>query len=162
MPLTIRDATPADADVIADYNRQIAEETEGKLLDPGLIGPGVAALLADPTKGRYWVAELDGRIVGQIMTTYEWSDWRNGMIWWIQSVYVRAEHRRSGVFRALHDHVEQLARSTPEVIGLRLCVESENARAQSTYDSLGYEMTAYRVMQEFWMPANDTNGDDAC
>ena len=162
MPLTIRDATPADAPTIADYNNRIAAETEDKQLDPNLIGPGVEALLADPSKGQYWVAEFDGEIVGQIMTTYEWSDWRNGMIWWIQSVYVHADHRRSGVFRALHDHVEALARARPDVIGLRLCVEKDNTRAQATYDSLGYSTTEYRVMQVFWHDPETSNGDSEC
>ena len=162
MPLTIRDANLADAPVIAEYNMRIAEETEGKRLAPELIGQGVEALLADSSKGRYWVAEVDGGIVGQIMTTYEWSDWRNGMIWWIQSVYVHPEHRRSGVFRALQEHVEQLARAAPDVIGLRLCVEKDNTRAQATYDKLGYSMTDYRVMDVLWAKSDTSKGDKAC
>ncbi len=91
MNITIRDAVPADAGLIADYNNRLAEETEARSLDPDLIGPGVAAFLADPSKGRNWVAEVDGRIIGQIAVTF---DWRNGMIWWIQSVYVLADQRR--------------------------------------------------------------------
>lgn len=162
MPLTIRDATPADAPIIADYNNRIASETENKLLDPGLLAAGVRALLEDPSKGKYWVAELDGEIVGQIMTTYEWSDWRNGMIWWIQSVYVHADHRRAGVFRALHQHVEALANNKPDVIGLRLCVEKDNARAIATYGSLGYSKTEYRVMQSLWHAPDDASGGNEC
>ena len=87
------------------------QATEAIKLLPDVVGPGVEAMLADPSKGRYWVAEAGGRIVGQIMVTYEWSDWRNGMIWWIQSVYVHGEYRRSGVFSTLYRHVESLARA---------------------------------------------------
>ena len=148
--ISIRDATSADAAIIADFNASLAFESEGMRLDPELVGPGVNALLSDPSKGRYWMAEAAGKIVGQIMVTYEWSDWRNGMIWWIQSVYVHGEHRRSGVFSALYRHVESLARQDSQVCGIRLYVEHENARAQRTYESLGMNMTDYRVMQSMF------------
>ena len=92
MKITIREATPADKETVADLNHRLARETEDKSLDPTLINPGVSALLADPDKGRYWLAEIEGDVIGQIGVTYEWSDWRNGMFWWIQSVYVDAEH----------------------------------------------------------------------
>ena len=104
-------------------------------------------MLADRSKGQYWVAEADGRVVGQIMVTYEWSDWRNGNVWWIQSVYVHGDYRRRGVFSALYRHVESLARQDSHVRGIRLYVEHENTRAQQTYQSLGMKMTDYRVMQ---------------
>ena len=148
--VSIRDATPSDAEIIAEFNANLALESEGMRLDPGLVGPGVDALLGDRSRGRYWVAESDGRIVGQIMVTYEWSDWRNGMIWWIQSVYVHGDYRRGGVFSALYRHVESLARQDPQVCGIRLYVEHENARAQRTYASLGMKMTDYRVMQSMF------------
>ncbi len=147
MGIAIRDAVPADAGLIADYNNRLAEETEARSLDPDLTGPGVAAFLADPSKGRYWVAEVDGRIVGQIAVIFEWSDWRNGMIWWIQSVFVHADQRRKGVYSSLYRHVESVARSDPEVIGIRLYVEKDNARAQATYVTLGMSMTNYQIMQ---------------
>ena len=147
LDLAIRDATPADAATIADYNTRLALESEGMKLAPGIVGPGVQAMLADRSMGRYWVAEADGRIVGQIMVTYEWSDWRNGMIWWIQSVYVHGDYRRVGVFSALYRHVESLARRDPRVRGIRLYVERDNGRAQRTYASLGLVMTDYQVMQ---------------
>src|SRR6266446_5177668 len=108
MPLSIRPAAMADADQIADYNVRLARETEHLALDPIVLQGGVRALLADSAKGRYWLAEWDGRIVGQLSVTYEWSDWRNGWFWWIQSVYVVAEYRRLGVFRQLFCHVHQL------------------------------------------------------
>lgn len=147
MDIEIRDATPDDWQVIADYNSKMAGETEGKALDPDVIGPGVAAVLADSTKGRYWVATIDGEIAGQLMVTYEWSDWRNGAIWWIQSVYIPARFRRRGVFSALYKHVESLANSDPAVCGIRLYVEKGNTRAKQTYTSLGMNMTAYDVME---------------
>ena len=148
--LSIREATPADAATIADFNARLALESEGMRLASDVVGPGVKAMLADASKGRYWVAEADGRVIGQIMVTYEWSDWRNGVIWWIQSVYVHGDYRRSGVFSALYRHVESHARRDPEVRGIRLYVERENMRAQRTYASLGMEMTGYRVMQSMF------------
>ena len=145
--IKIRDAKRADGHTIADFNSRLAAETEARVLDPNRIGPGVNAVLGDPAKGRYWVAEEGQQVIGQIMVTYEWSDWRNGMIWWIQSVYVDPEHRRSGVFSALYRHVELLAKSAPDVCGLRLYVESGNTRAQATYKSLGMAETGYRVLE---------------
>lgn len=147
MDMQIREALESDAGQIAEFNSRLAAETEGIQLLPGVVGPGVEAMLADPSKGRYWVAESRGRIVGQIMVTYEWSDWRNGMIWWVQSVYVDSEFRRGGVFSALYRHVESLARDDPGVCGLRLYVDRRNERAQRTYESLGMNMTEYRVME---------------
>ena len=147
MNLSVREARRGDAKVIARYNAAMAEETEGKALDPGCVGPGVAALFANPSLGRYWVAEADGQVIGQVMVTYEWSDWRNGMIWWIQSVYVRPESRRKGVFSGLYRHVESLAAAAPGVIGLRLYVESNNVRAQQTYKALGMVEPGYLVME---------------
>ena len=147
MPHIIRDATPEDAATIAHFNRQMALETEHRELNQDVLLAGVNALLRDATKGRYWVAEHDGQIIGQIMTTYEWSDWRNGTIWWIQSVYVAPEWRRRGVFSALYRHVESLADSTPQVVGLRLYVEENNTRAQRTYEALGMIKPSYLVME---------------
>ena len=147
MEISIRDAKAADAATIADYNSRMAEETEGRALDPRLIGAGVSALLCDKTKGRYWVAESGDDIVGQLMVTYEWSDWRNAMIWWIQSVYVPSEYRRKGVFSALYRHVESLAKAEASVCGLRLYVENDNYRAQQTYEALGMVKPSYLVME---------------
>ena len=147
MELTVRDALPEDAAVLVAYNSAMAEETEGKSLDPDKIGPGVANLLADSRRGRYWVAESGGAVVGQIMVTYEWSDWRNGNLWWIQSVYVHPDWRRKGVFSALYHHVESLASADPDAIGLRLYVEENNTRAQRTYAALGMVKPRYLVME---------------
>lgn len=147
MKLTIREASSDDAVTIADFNSRMALETEGRLLDPALINPGVEAVLNDPGKGRYWVAEVDRSVVGQLLVTYEWSDWRNGRLWWIQSVYVDSDFRRKGVFSTLYRHVESLARQDPEACGLRLYVEQGNDRAQQTYRKLGMVSPGYLVME---------------
>ncbi len=147
MSISIRSATSADAELIADFNNRLAMETEDRTLNNDLIVPGVDALLHDAAKGRYWVALVEDRIVGQIGVTYEWSDWRNGMLWWIQSVYVHEDFRRRGIFSALYRHVESLAAAEADVRGLRLYLEKENRGAQKTYESLGMSVTGYRVME---------------
>ncbi len=147
MKLKIREATPDDGETIASYNMRLAEETEGRTLPQDIIGPGVAAILSDPGKGRYWVAEVEGQVIGQIMVTYEWSDWRNGNLWWIQSVYVHSDFRRQGVYSSLFRHIKSLARADDSVRGLRLYVESGNKRAQQTYKALGMIDPNYRVME---------------
>jgi GNAT superfamily N-acetyltransferase len=144
---TIRDARPSDAATIVEFNVKMAMETEGRRLEPELIKPGVKAVLEDSRRGRYWVAEMDGGVVGQLMVTYEWSDWRNGVFWWIQSVFIREDCRRKGIFSALHRHVEKLARSAGDVCGIRLYVERENRRAQKTYEALGMTSPGYQVME---------------
>jgi GNAT superfamily N-acetyltransferase len=149
MSLSIRRAGSADATVVAEFNRLLALESEGKTLDAAVLAAGVAAGLADPTKSVYFLAEEDGKAVGQIMYTLEWSDWRNGWFWWIQSVYVCAEARRRGVFRALYEHVEQAARADGNVIGLRLYVEQANHVAQETYRRMGMEAAGYFVFQRY-------------
>ncbi len=159
MTVTIRDAAPADVEIIARFNSAMAEETEGRPLDPETIRNGVAAVLGDPAKGRYWVAEVDGEIVGQLMVTYEWSDWRNGMLWWIQSVYVPPAWRRRGVFSALYHHVESVAAAQASVCGLRLYVERDNARARSTYRSLGMSEPNYLVMEAMFERHAERSGD---
>jgi ribosomal protein S18 acetylase RimI-like enzyme len=149
MPLAVRPATPADAPFIVEFNRLLAEESEGKALDLPLLAAGVAAGLADPRKALYFIAEEDGRVLGQVMVTFEWSDWRNGWFWWIQSVYVRPEARRRGVFRALFEHVAGAACRDLQVIGLRLYVEEENRPAQETYSRLGLSPTSYHIMERY-------------
>jgi ribosomal protein S18 acetylase RimI-like enzyme len=159
MTITIRDARPADAAIIIAFNAALARETEGKTLYPRLIEPGVHTLLADPLKGRYFIAERGGQVVGQTMVTYEWSDWRNGTFWWIQSVYVAPAHRRSGVFRALHAHLLALAQSDPTVCGIRLYVEHHNAHALRTYLALGMVDSGYALLeQDFRAPARPPAG----
>jgi GNAT superfamily N-acetyltransferase len=125
----------------------LALETEALRLDRARVEAGVLALLADLAKGVYFVAEVNGTLVGQIMITYEWSDWRNGNLWWIQSVYVKQEFRRVGVFRKLFAHVQTLALSTPDVRSLRLYMHSENATARRSYEKLGMKSTHYEVLE---------------
>src|SRR5204863_6179621 len=146
MPLVIRRATSSDLDVVVDFNRRLAEESEGKKLDAVLLKAGVAQALADSNKALYFLAEDGAIAVGQTMITTEWSDWRNGWFWWIQSVYVRPEARRCGVFRALYEHVAQTARQDATVIGLRLYVEHENHAAQQTYLRMGMAWTSYQML----------------
>ena len=115
--IQIREGRPEDATIIADYNRRMALETEGKELDSEIVGKGVAQGLLHPEKCRYFVAETQGSVIGQAMVTYEWSDWRNGDLWWIQSVYVHPDHRRQGIFKRLYQHIETLARENKNVRG---------------------------------------------
>jgi ribosomal protein S18 acetylase RimI-like enzyme len=143
----VRAATLADAPVVVEFNRLLAEESEGKTLDTGLLSPGVKAALADPRRARYFVASEQSAVLGQIMVTFEWSDWRNGWIWWIQSVYVRKETRRRGVFRALFNHVQRQAQEE-KVVGLRLYVEENNLVAQETYRRLGMRPAGYFVLEK--------------
>lgn len=149
MSFTLRPAVPADAAVLIEFNQRLAQESEGKTLDVATLQAGIATALADVDKARYFVVEENGVVLGQLMLTREWSDWRNGWIWWIQSVYVRAEARRRGVFRALYEHVHGQALADPEVIGLRLYVERDNQAAQRTYQSLGMDATGYLVFERY-------------
>ncbi len=155
--LHIRDATPADAALIAEFNRRLAWETESKRLDAEVLARGVQLALEKPDCCRYFLAESGGQVVGQTMLTYEWSDWRAGRFWWIQSVYVVAEQRGRGVFRALFEHVRGLARSTPDVCGLRLYVEHQNAAAQTTYRRLGMSPSGHLLYEFDWSGAATTS-----
>jgi ribosomal protein S18 acetylase RimI-like enzyme len=137
MKVELREARAGDLETLVAFNLALAEETEGKRLDPATLRRGVAAVLADASKGFYLVAERGGRVLGQLMVTREWSDWRDGDWWWFQSVYVAPEARRQGVFQALY--AEIVARSQAAgARGLRLYVENENRGAQATYE-LGEE-----------------------
>ena len=137
----------SDAPVIADFNIAIAKETEHLELDRKRLLGGVKALLHDPSRGFYIVAVAGDRVVGQLMITYEWSDWRNANFWWIQSVYVASEFRGAGVFTSLYRHIEQEARKRKSVCGLRLYVEHANARAQRTYKHLGMRKAEYGMYE---------------
>jgi GNAT superfamily N-acetyltransferase len=143
----IRAARAADAPVIARFNREMALETERRKLSPPRVLRGVKALLADPAKGAYFVAESAGAVIGQLLITYEWSDWRNGNFWWIQSVYVAPEQRGRGVFKALHAHIERLARKRRDVCGVRLYVDAHNTKAKEVYARLGLKPTHYELWE---------------
>jgi len=152
MNLTIRRATPSDEAVVVRFNSALALESEGKTLDEAVLGLGVRAALTDPHKGFYTLAELHGAVVGQVLITFEWSDWRNGWYWWIQSVYVAEEARRQGVFRAIFHRLKDQAIADPTVIGLRLYLEEHNQRARTTYASLGMEPEPYGLMGLYPLP----------
>ena len=146
--LSIRKAQTHDAAVIAQYNSAMALETEGKALVPERIGAGVQRLINDPSLGFYLVAERGGQVVGCLLVTNEWSDWRNGLFWWIQSVYIEPGSRRQGVYRRLYEAIRELARADPAICGFRLYVEKDNAPAQQTYESLGMGRTHYLIYEE--------------
>jgi ribosomal protein S18 acetylase RimI-like enzyme len=143
----IRDATLQDARFLAENNVLMAEETEDWLLDPGTVAKGVDRLLTDPSRGRYLIAQSGDVPVGQCLLTYEWSDWRCGDFWWIQSVYVLPQFRRKGVFTAMYRHIMQLAENSEFVAGVRLYVERENNPAQQTYRSLGMSPAPYTMYE---------------
>jgi len=147
-PVIIRAARRGDAAIIARFNAAMAAETESIVLDPATLQAGVEAVLDDPRHGFYLVAEADGAVAACLMITYEWSDWRNGQWWWLQSVYVDMPYRRGGLFRALYQAVEQRVRDAPQAIGLRLYVERDNARAMRTYHALGMHETGYRLYEK--------------
>ena len=142
MSLTVRAAQRGDIHHIASWNQAMAWETESKRLDPEVLARGVAAVFDEPRRGFYLVAERDGEPVGCLLVTYEWSDWRCGDFFWIQSVYVTACARRGGVFRAMYEAVVARAREA-RAVGVRLYVETENERAQRTYAGLGMERCHY-------------------
>ena len=145
----VREARIDDAETIVEFNARMAMETEGHSPEAKTLAAGVRAALTDARKARYFVAEIEGRVAAQLMVTLEWSDWRNGDLWWIQSVYVHPEYRRRGAFAALYRHVTARARDAGAV-GMRLYVEKENAAAQKAYARLGMTMTHYLVMEEMF------------
>jgi len=148
--IAVRPATIEDYETIVNFNCSIAEETEGKHLTRETVRDGVESVLQNSQQGRYFVALAGNEIVGQIMQTSEFSDWRNGYLWWIQSVYVLPKARRCGVFRKLYQHLKSLAEADPHVVGLRLYVEQENKPAQNTYENIGMTDSHYIVMEEMF------------
>jgi GNAT superfamily N-acetyltransferase len=164
MPILVRDARPDDHAAIVGFNAALALETEHKTLDLDVLSRGVTRALADPERLRYWVAEDAGsdRVVGMSGVTREWSDWRDGDIWWLQSVFVDQAYRGRGVFRSLLETIRAAARSSPGVIGLRLYVEAANHRAQATYRALGMVPEGYEVYGDLWIgeevPLDDRTG----
>jgi len=145
-PIHVREARPDDAEAIARFNEAMALETEALRLDPAAIRAGVVAVLKDPSKGCYFVAEADGQVAGALLVTYEWSDWRNAAFLWLQSVYVDPKRRRRGIFRRLFEHVERLARSSG-ACGLRLYMDAHNEAARRTYERLGMTHRGYLVFE---------------
>ena len=155
-PLHIRQASAGDLDTIVAFNIALAAESENKTLDEPTVRAGVRTALERSHLNPYYLAEIDGVVVGQAQVTYEWSDWRNAWFWWFQSVYVHLDHRRSGVFRALYEHIKSEARRRGDVCGLRLYVERSNEPAINTYMALGMIAPNYVLMEDDW--ANSGNG----
>ena len=149
MEFVVREGGTDDVERIVLFNQAMARETEGRELDRKTLTKGVEALLKDPAKGRYFVAVRGEEVVGQVMITTEWSDWRNGQVWWLQSVYVSKRHRREGVYRMLHEHVRETALAE-KAIGIRLYVERDNLAAQATYRNLGMMASQYLLFEEMW------------
>lgn len=146
--MEIRIAVPEDISDLVEFNQAMALETEGKQLEHHVLSSGVAAVFEDDRKGFYVVAEDDLKIVGGLMVTTEWSDWRNGWFWWIQSVYIRPEGRGKGIYRNLYEFVKQRAEAAGGVCGFRLYVETENTKAQAVYEKLGMERSHYVMYEE--------------
>jgi ribosomal protein S18 acetylase RimI-like enzyme len=146
--IQVRIAGIEDIETIAEFNTAMAWETEQKQLNPATIRRGIRTVMEDSDYGLYVVAEEDGQVVGCLMITYEWSDWRSGRFWWIQSLYVRPAFRRRGVFKRLHDFVKAQALGRPEVCGIRLYVEQSNHVALDAYRRIGMKPTAYRMYEE--------------
>jgi ribosomal protein S18 acetylase RimI-like enzyme len=145
--LAVRAASPGDAAVIVEFQLRMARETEDLELDRDTLSRGVEAVFADPRKGSYWVAERGGRIVGSLLTTFEWSDWRNGTVLWIQSVYVLPEERGRGVYRALYENLRRRVEADPGLKGIRLYVDRRNAAAQRVYERLGMTREHYDTFE---------------
>ena len=149
MSITIRRGAVADRDVLVAFNRAMAAESEDKGLDTATLERGISHLFEHPEDGYYLVAETAaGEIVGALMLTFEWSDWRNGRFWWIQSVFVALHWRRRGVYTLLHEYVRERAQRDPDACGLRLYVEKENSGAQATYVARGMHETHYQLWEE--------------
>lgn len=150
----VRDAILSDLDTICEFNQQLALETESRHIPPEVLRAGVLAALEAPGKLHYWVAvspeDHQTRVIGQVAVSYEWSDWRNGWIWWLQSVFVDRHWRDKGVFRSLLEKIRADAVADTQVIGLRLYMEHDNASARATYEKLGFVEAGYEVLESMW------------
>lgn len=144
--LFIREARIIDADKIIGFQKKMAKETEDMSLDHEVINQGVYAVFADPARGKYYVAEDNGEVIGSLLITNEWSDWRNSFVWWFQSVYIEKSYRRRGIFKMMYNHIKENAISNG-IAGLRLYVEVENTTAQKTYEAMGMSSSHYKMYE---------------
>lgn len=149
MSISIRPGLLFDVPVIAEFQIKMALETENFKLDPATVELGVSAVFDDPSKGKYWLAEIDREVVACLLTIPEWSDWRNGTVLWFHSLYVKPEVRNQKVFKALYDHLQKMVKDSPELRGLRLYVDKTNTRAQAVYEKLGMSAEHYSLYE--WM-----------
>lgn len=147
--ISTRKALPAEYLIIAQFQEKMAKETEGIRLDPVVVREGVRSVFAEPSKGCYYVAETDGRVAGSLLITYEWSDWRNCQILWIQSVYVLPEYRGMGLYSRLYSHIRQIVEDNPNYCGIRLYVDKRNKNALRIYRHCGMDDEHYRLFE--WM-----------
>ncbi len=145
--INIRTTTLADAAIISEFNQLMALETENKKLQQEVIDRGVRRLMQQPEYGFYLIAEVSGQVAGTCMVTKEWSDWRDGLFWWVQSVFVKPNFRKQGVYTAMYNEIQSLAAAQPDVYGFRLYVEKDNTIAQKTYQSLGMKVTDYLLFE---------------
>jgi len=162
--LQVRPAHVGDLDTLVDFSLAMALETEGRQLDRARLRRGTQAIFDEPTRGFYLVAEVPDQprstVIGQLMVTFEWSDWRNAAFWWIQSVYVHPDWRRQGVYRAMHHHVLSEAKGRKDVCGVRLYVEKSNQGAQTAYQRVGLAPSPYQVFEEDFVLAKRTNASE--
>jgi ribosomal protein S18 acetylase RimI-like enzyme len=147
--ITIRKATVADIPSLVAFQQKLAQETENVTLDSAILHKGMQAMFDDPSKGFYNVVEDNGVVIGCHMITYEWSDWRNGLVWWLQSVYVIESYRKQGIFKLMYENIVRIIQNDPSLIGLRLYVDKSNARAMKVYESMGMNGEHYTVYE--WM-----------
>lgn len=147
--MIIRQANEKDASAVVEFQLAMALETEQLQLDEPTVIKGVAAVFADSSKGTYYVAELDGQVIGSLLTTFEWSDWRNGTVLWIQSVYVRPEFRKKSVFSQLYKHIQNLVANNSSLRGIRLYADKTNISAHQVYEHLGMTAEHYQMFE--WM-----------
>jgi ribosomal protein S18 acetylase RimI-like enzyme len=150
--MIVREASEQDIPSLLDFQLKMALETENITLEISSLTMGVHRIFKDSTKGRYYIAEESGEVVGCLMTTYEWSDWRNGTVLWIQSVYVEKKHRGQGVYKEMYSHIQQLVDADPGLKGIRLYVDKTNMAAQQTYKKLGMNGEHYTVYE--WMKSD--------
>jgi len=149
MTIQLKKANTSDIDLLVSFQYQLAEETENLVLDKNILKEGVINLLADDSKGTYWIAEIDGEKIGCVMIQHEWSDWRNGTVFWIHSVYVKVEYRKKGVFRSMYSFFQEMVKNDDNLKGLRLYVDKTNQNAIKTYAAMGMTREHYDLYE--WM-----------
>jgi GNAT superfamily N-acetyltransferase len=154
--IEVRQAVSTDVETITQFNIALCRETEGRELDPVTVIKGVSRFVSESKRGKYFVAVIDGQVVGQAAHTFEWSDWRNGELWWIQSVYVHPDFRGQGVFRTLFTHIKELGEADVDCCGIRLYMERENETARESYRRLGFHETGYVVFERLFSRMIDT------
>ena len=145
--ISIQKAEVQHIDILIDFQQRLAHESEGVVLNGSILRKGMEAMFADPGKGLYYIACDGDEVVGCHMITYEWSDWRNGMVWWLQSVYVKESYRKKGIFKMMYDNVISMIRKDPNLIGLRLYVDKSNERAMKVYGAMGMDGSHYTVYE---------------